>query len=300
MNLLVVGSVALDTVETPLDRREDVLGGSASFISVAASRFVPVSLVAVVGRDFPTAYRALLEGHGVDTAGLQVAEGRTFRWSGRYHTNMNERDTLSTELGVFESFQPVLPGSVQSTEALFLGNIHPALQLEVLDQMQGARFVGLDTMNYWIEGTPELLSQVLTRVDALLINEEEARSLSGHYSMLAAARAILAMGPKYLVIKRGEYGALLFWEGGVFSVPGLLLEQVLDPTGAGDSFAGGFMGHIARQGQTDPATLRQAMIQGTVMASFAVEGFSLDGLLQPDAAAIEARRQALLSLISLS
>ncbi|MBM4321530.1 MAG: sugar kinase [Deltaproteobacteria bacterium] len=299
MELLVVGSVALDTVETPLARREEVLGGSASYFSAAACRFAPVSLVAVVGQDFPASYRTLLAERGVDISGLQTAAGRTFRWSGRYHANMNQRDTLSTELGVFESFAPLLPERVRRSGALFLGNIHPALQLQVLDQVEGVRFVGLDTMNYWIAGTPELLAQVLARVDLLLINEEEARALTGRYSLLAAARTILGRGPRYLVVKRGEYGALLFWQDGVFCVPALLLEQVCDPTGAGDSFAGGFMGFLAQQEDLGPLGLRRAMIHGTVMASFAVEDFSLDGLLQPDAPAIAARGQALLALMQL-
>ncbi len=297
MELLVVGSVALDTVETACAQRTEVLGGSASFISTAARRFAPVRLVAVVGDDFPPAHRELLAAQGIDISGLQVVPGRTFRWSGRYHQNMNCRDTLSTELGVFESFRPELDAAARQSEVLFLGNIHPALQLQVLAEAQGVRFAGLDTMNYWIEGTPELLAQVLARVDVALVNEEEARSLAGVCPLAEAAAKIRQLGPRYLVIKRGEYGALLFWEEGVLAVPALLLPDVQDPTGAGDSFAGGFMGYLAREGDFSPASLRRAMIHGTVLASCAVEDFSLGGLLRPTAAQLEEREQQLLAML---
>jgi sugar/nucleoside kinase (ribokinase family) len=299
MELLVVGSVALDSVETPAERRDDLLGGSASYISVAASRFAPVSVVAVVGDDFPPTHQELLRSRSVDLSGLAVAPGRTFRWSGRYRENMNLRDTLSTELGVFEHFSPVLPARAATAEVLFLGNIHPALQQKVLDEVRGARFVGLDTMNLWIAQTRDALLAVLARVDLLLINEEEVRQLSGLHSLVAAAQCVRAMGPRYLVVTRGEYGALLFGPAGVFSVPALLLDQVKDPTGAGDSFAGGFMGYVAQQGSFEPAVLKKAMVVGTVMASFAVEDFSLDGLLRPDEAAISQRISELEQMIRL-
>lgn len=297
MELLVVGSIALDTVETPDDRREEVLGGSACYVAVAASRFARTGIIAVVGDDFPTRYTELLERSGVDTSGLGVQHGRTFRWSGRYHRNMNQRDTLSTELGVFEDFDPVFPARARSARALFLGNIDPALQLEVLEQAGSARLVGLDTMNYWIDGTPETLARVLRRVDILLINDEEARSLAGEHNLRAAARAIFEMGPRYLVIKRGEYGALLLGKDELFSVPALLLDEVHDPTGAGDSFAGGFMGYLAKVGELSPSGLRQAMLMGTVTASFAVQDFSLDGLLSLDQPAFDARYHELLRMV---
>ncbi len=296
MDLLVVGSVALDTVETPSDRREEILGGSACFISIAAGHFVSTGVVAVVGDDFPAEHRTLLEQRGVDTAGLQTTPGRTFRWSGRYLDNMKDRVSLSTELGVFEHFDPELPPAACEAPVLFLGNIHPCLQSKVLEQAKGARFVGLDTMNYWIEGTPEPLAEVLRHVDVLLINDEEARGLSGCESLNAAAARIRAMGPRWLVIKRGEFGALLFGEGELFAVPAMLLDVVRDPTGAGDSFAGGFMGYLARQETIDARALREAMIYGTVLASFSVEDFSLEGLTRADSAAIERRRAELLRM----
>lgn len=299
MDLLVVGSVALDTVETAEQRRADILGGSASFTSVAASRFASTGIVAVVGDDFPGEHVELLRGQGVDTTGLETTPGRTFRWSGRYHTDMNQRDTLSTELGVFEAFEPKLPAASRNAPVLFLGNIHPALQGRVLDQMSAEAFVGLDTMNFWIEGTPDALRAVLSRVDVLLINDEEARLLSGEGGLREAAAAIRAMGPRHLVIKRGEYGALLFGDDELFWVPALLLDSVTDPTGAGDSFAGGFMGYLAGQPRRDRQALREAMVHGTVVASFTVQGFSLEGLLAARPEVYERRRQELLSMTQL-
>ncbi len=299
MDLLVVGSVALDTVQTDAAHHEDILGGSASFTSVAASRFASTGIVAVVGDDFPTPHVDLLQRQGVDTGGLEVTPGRTFRWAGRYHTDMNQRDTLSTELGVFEAFEPKLPADTRSAPVLFLGNIHPALQGQVLDQMTGQPFVGLDTMNFWIEGTPDALKAVLPRVDVLLINDEEARLLSGCSGLREAAAAVRALGPRYLVIKRGEYGALLFGDDELFWVPALLLDEVVDPTGAGDSFAGGFMGYLASQPKRDKRTLREAMVHGTVVASFTVQGFSLEGLLAARPELYERRRQELLAMTQL-
>ncbi len=279
-SVVVVGSVAVDWVITPTAVREQSVGGSATFFSMAASYFCPVKLVGVVGKDFPSqAITDLREAH-VDTEGLEVvADGLTFRWKGRYHDNMNQRDTLDTQLNCFEQFDPKLPASYRNGEFLFLANIVPALQLQVLDQMATRpRLVGLDTMNLWIENTRDDLVKVLERVDVLTINEEEARQLTGEANLVRAARAIHQMGPASLVIKRGEYGALLFHDGDIFSAPALPLEEVVDPTGAGDSFAGGFMGYLARTGDPTGENLRSAMIYGSVMASYCVEGFSYDQL----------------------
>jgi sugar/nucleoside kinase (ribokinase family) len=279
-SVVVVGSVAVDHVITPKAERERSVGGSATFFSMAASYFGPVRLVGVVGHDFPEHALTDLRAAHVDTAGLQVvSDGLTFFWKGRYHDNMNQRDTLETRLNVFERFDPVLPPAWQDSEYLFLANIVPALQLKVLDQMaRRPRLVGLDTMNLWIEHAKDDLLEVLARVDVLLINEEEARQLTGEPNLVRAARRIHDYGPKSLVIKRGEYGALLFHDGDVFAAPALPLDEVIDPTGAGDCFAGGFMGYLARVGQTSGETLRSAMIYGSVMASYCVEGFSYDRL----------------------
>lgn len=279
-SVVVVGSVAVDWVITPKAERERSVGGSATYFSMASSYFGPVRLVGVVGRDFPEQTLTDLRGAHVDTEGLEVvADGLTFHWKGRYHDNMNERDTLDTQLNVFEHFDPKLPPSYRSSEYLFLANIQPALQLRVLDQMeQRPRLVGLDTMNLWIEHAKDELMQVLARVDVHTINEEEARQLTGEPNLVRAARRIHDIGPKSLVIKRGEYGALLFHDGEIFSAPALPLEEVIDPTGAGDCFAGGFIGYLARVGRTSGESLRSAMIYGSVMASYCVEGFSYDRL----------------------
>ncbi len=278
MSLLVVGSVAFDSVATPHGVRDDVLGGSASFFSVAASHFVGVRLVAVVGEDFPDEHVAMLREHGVDLAGLERAEGRTFRWAGRYHDDMNQRDTLSTDLGVFEGFDPKLPDGWDDTPFVFLGNIHPALQAKVLDQVKAPRLVACDTMNLWINTTPDELKRVIERVDVLAINDDEVQMVAQENNLVKAARKVRAMGPRWLIVKRGEYGALLFAEGRIFAVPAFPLEEVRDPTGAGDTFAGGFMGALAAAPRIDDATVRRSMVMGSVMASFCVEDFSLDRL----------------------
>ncbi|MEM9457361.1 MAG: PfkB family carbohydrate kinase [Myxococcota bacterium] len=278
--VVVVGSVAVDWVITPKAERRTSVGGSATFFSMASSYFGPVRLVGIVGKDFPQQSIEDLRQAHVDTEGLEiVSDGLTFHWKGRYHDNMNERDTLDTQLNVFERFDPVLPESYRQSEYLFLANIVPALQAKVLDQMaQRPRLVGLDTMNLWIDQTRDDLVKVLARVDVLTINEEEARQLTDEPNLVRAAAKIHQMGPKSLVIKRGEYGALLFHDGDIFSAPALPLSEVVDPTGAGDCFAGGFMGYLARVGQTTGQTLRSAMIYGSVMASYCVEGFSYDRL----------------------
>jgi sugar/nucleoside kinase (ribokinase family) len=296
-SLLVVGSVGLDTVETRADRRPEILGGAASYFSVAASFLAPVRLTAVVGTDFPAAHTALLEKHGVDLAGLERAPGETFRWSGRYSPDFATRTTLDTQLNVFQSFRPKLPAGWRDSQFVFLANIDPELQLDVLDQVSKPRFVACDTMNFWIEGKRAALERLLRRVDMLLLNDEEARQLSGLSSLPAAARAIRAMGPRAVVVKRGDAGALLFHEGGVFAAPAFPIETVVDPTGAGDSFAGGFMGWLARTGGTTPMDIRTAMILGSVLASYCVEDFSLDRFRTLDLGGIRERFAAFVDLV---
>lgn len=292
-SVLVVGSVAVDWVITPTAEREQSVGGSATFFSMAASYFGSVRLVGVVGKDFPDKATADLVARGVDTSGLEVvSDGLTFRWKGRYHDNMNERDTLDTQLNVFEAFDPKLPDAYRSSELLFLANIQPDLQLRVLDQMNGPKLVGLDTMNLWIGTARNKLLEVLERVDVLMINEEEARQLTEEPNLVKAARMINKLGPKSIVIKRGEYGALLFHEDQIFAAPALPLAEVIDPTGAGDSFAGGFMGYLGRVGDFTGEHLRAAMIYGSVMASYCVEGFSYDQIAALDHAKIDARYEA--------
>jgi sugar/nucleoside kinase (ribokinase family) len=298
--LLVVGSVGLDTVETRVGKRAEVLGGAASYFSVAASFLAPVRLTAVVGTDFPDAHTKLLEGHKVDLAGLERVPGKTFRWSGVYAPDFSTRTTLDTQLNVFQDFQPKLPADWKGSPYVFLANIDPVLQLQVLEQASGPKlpkFVACDTMNFWISGKrPELL-KLLERVDMLLLNDEEARQLSGEANLPAAARAIRKLGPRAVVIKRGDAGALLFHEGGVFAAPAFPIEDVVDPTGAGDSFGGGFMGWLAREGDTSPATIRTAMIMGSVVASFCVEDFSLDRFKRLDLSQIRERFQAFADLV---
>ncbi|MBX7083750.1 MAG: sugar kinase [Nannocystaceae bacterium] len=291
--LLVVGSVAIDWIITPRAERPEAVGGSATFFSVAASQLAPVRLVGVVGHDFPQATIADLRARGVDMDGLEIVpDGLTFRWKGRYHDNMNARDTLETQLNVFANFDPKLPASYRDSEYLFLANIQPDLQLQVLEQVARPRLVGLDTMNLWIDIAKPSLLKVLGRVDALLINEEEAMQLTGEHNLVKAARGIQRIGPKSVVVKRGEYGALLFHGEDVFSAPALPLEEVVDPTGAGDVFAGGFMGWIARCDSPHGDDLRTAMIYGSTLASFCVQGFSYDGLAELDASRIRARFDA--------
>lgn len=300
--LLVVGSVALDSVETSRGSRKEVLGGAASYFSAAASFFAPVRLVGVVGKDFPQAHENLLSGFGVDLAGLEHAEGRTFRWAGRYSTDFNSRTTLDTQLNVFERFRPRLPASWSDSPFLFLANIDPVLQAEILEQVSKPRFVACDTMNFWIDRQRADLERVLKRVDMLLLNDEEARLLSRHDHLPSAARTIRALGPKAVVIKRGDAGALLFHEGGVheggvFAAPAFPIETVVDPTGAGDSFAGGFMGWLAHSGDVTPAGIRTALIIGSVLASFCCEDFSLDRYRTLDLSAIRERFAAFTNLI---
>ena len=277
-DLLVIGSVAYDTVETPKAKAEWVMGGSASFFSTAAARFCRPVVVAVVGEDYKDEHLARLEGAGVDLSGLQRVPGETFFWHGRYGKDFISRDTLTTKLGVFSDFDPVVPEALRRVPYLFLANIAPHLQLQVLDQIERPRFVGLDTMNLWIDTALDDLHRVLAKVDALFVNDEEAEQLTGHRSVLLAARALQAMGPKVVVIKRGEHGALTFAGEDIFFAPAYPLEDVHDPTGAGDTYAGGFMGFLASTDDASFENLRRASVIGTLMASFCVEGFSLDGL----------------------
>ena len=279
MSLLVVGSVALDSVETPFGRRDDALGGSATYFSCAASYFTDVHLVAVVGDDFPDDHVQVLRGMRVTTDGLETVPGKTFRWAGKYGLDLNERDTLSTELNVFEDFHPKLPTESTEVPYVFLANIHPTLQLEVLEQVVSPKFVALDTMNFWIEGAREELAAVLERSDAIMLNDSEARMLADDSNLVRAARKIEGMGPETVVIKKGEHGCLLFSGRDHFAAPAYPLEDVFDPTGAGDSFAGGFMGYVASCGSADVETMRKAVIYGSVIASFCVETFSVDRLV---------------------
>jgi sugar/nucleoside kinase (ribokinase family) len=290
--LVVVGSVALDSVEANGTLHDDVLGGSGAFFSVAASYFAPPKLVAVVGDDFPGEHLEFLAQRGIDLGGLEKRPGKTFRWKGRYSVDLSSRTTLDTQLNVFADFKPRLPEKWRDAEYLFLGNIHPALQLDVLEQVRKPRMVAMDTMNFWIEGEPQALAKVLERVDLLVINDEEARQLSREHNLPRAARGIRAMGPKTVIVKRGDSGALLFHEHGVFAAPAYPLEAVVDPTGAGDSFAGGFMGYLARVRDLGPQAVRRAMFYGSVMASFLVEDYSLDRLRNLSDGEIEGRYRA--------
>jgi sugar/nucleoside kinase (ribokinase family) len=296
MSVLVVGSVALDDIESPAGSVNGVLGGAASHFAVAASYFTAVGVVGVVGRDFPREHLDFLASRAVDISGIYTADGPTFRWGGRYLESLNQRETLFTELGVFEGFEPELSPSHRESPFVFLANIHPALQLGVLEQANGAKFSAMDTMNFWIEGTPEELARTLAGVDALVINDEEAVLLTGESNLVRAAAEIRVRGPRIVIVKRGEHGALLFDDEGIFAAPAFPLEEVQDPTGAGDSFAGGFMGAIARDGDLGPEALRRAVIYGSVMASFCVERFSLDRFRSLEAGEVDGRFQAFRSL----
>lgn len=289
MSILVVGSVALDSVKTPFGREEEILGGSATYFSIAASYFADTSVVAVVGEDFPPQHIASLQKLGIDTSGVETRPGKTFRWKGEYGFDLNTAKTLDTQLNVFADFAPTLRAGQRSREFLFLGNIDPDLQSNVLDQMEHPKVVACDTMNYWIVNKPDSLRRTLGRVDILLINDAETRQLAGEANLMRAARAILGWGPKTLVIKRGEYGALMVDNKSAFGAPAFPLEEVIDPTGAGDSFAGGFVGYLAATGSRDQAALRKAVVFGSVMASFNVSEFGPRRLATLTYAEIEAR-----------
>jgi sugar/nucleoside kinase (ribokinase family) len=298
-DLVVVGSVALDTVKTPFGHVNEALGGSATYFSYAASFFSPVHVVAAVGDDFPGEHLELLRARGVDLQSLEVMPGKkTFRWTGEYGFDLNERTTLDVQLNVFTEFKPALPASLRRTRFLFLANIDPELQLDVLRQTERPLLTALDTMNFWIEGKREALLRVLREVDVLVINDSEARMLAGEPNLIKAARAIVALGPRVVVIKRGEYGAVLVSAGEFFFTPAYPLESVFDPTGAGDTFAGGFMGYLAQRGVTDAASVRRAMVFGSVMASFVVEEFSLDRLRRLSSDEIQERYAAFQAMVT--
>lgn len=282
MSLVVVGTVAFDAIETPFGKTDKILGGAGTFIGLAAGKLgVDARIVSVVGGDFPEEYLKLLNDNGVNTEGIKVIpEGKTFFWAGRYHNDMNTRDTLATELNVLADFNPVLPQSYMDCKFLMLGNLTPQIQKSVIEQLPARpRLIVMDTMNFWMNTAMDDLIEVIGMVDVLTINDEEARQLSGEYSLIRAARKIIAMGPKYLVIKKGEHGAMLFNENSVFFAPALPLEEVFDPTGAGDTFAGGFIGYLAKTGDVSFENMKRAIIYGSAMASFTVEKFGTEGLL---------------------
>ena len=279
-SVLVVGSVALDSVETPFGRVEDAVGGSGTFFSAAASHLTKVQLVGVVGSDYPLDRLQPLVERGVDLQGVEQAEGESFRWRGRYRHDLNSAETLETRLGVFSHFRPKIPEALRHAPFVFLANIDPRLQLDVLRQVQGPRLVACDTMNFWIESRRNELLELLGRVDIILLNDAEARQLTEESNLVKAARWILARGPKHVVIKKGEHGAYMFSGHSVFFAPAYPLEDVFDPTGAGDSFAGGFMGYLARVGRVDDQSMRRAVVYGSTLGSFAVERFSIERLLE--------------------
>ncbi len=298
MGLLVVGSLGLDTVATPFDKVENALGGSATYISLAASYFSgPVYLMGVVGEDFPKKYIDLLENHNIDLGGLQIVEGgKTFRWSGKYHYDLNVRDTLLTELNVFEEFNPMVPEKYKKSKFVCLGNIDPALQIKVLDQMDNPQFVVCDTMNYWIEGKKDDLMSLLPRSNVLIINDSEARLLAKEPNLIKASKVIRDMGPEILIIKKGEHGALLFTEDIIFSAPAYPLEMIYDPTGAGDSFAGGFIGYLHKTQDLGSENMKRAVIYGSAVASFCVEKFSTKGLEELEYLKVQDRYREFLNL----
>jgi sugar/nucleoside kinase (ribokinase family) len=301
MSLLVVGTVAFDEVETPKGKSGKILGGAGTYIGLAASHLInDIKIVSVIGGDFPQPYIDLFKKYKIDIEGIKIVpEGKTFFWSGKYHVNMNHRDTLATELNVLADFDPVIPQSYRNSKYLMLGNLTPAIQKKVIQQMEvRPELICMDTMNFWMDIALDDLLDVLTMIDVLTINDEEARQLSGEYSLVKAARKILTMGPRYLIVKKGEHGALLFYENEIFYAPAMPLEDVYDPTGAGDTFAGGFMGYIAQKGDTSYQTMKQALIYGSALASFTVEKFGTDKLLEISASDLKERLNQFVDLVS--
>ncbi len=280
--LVIVGTVAFDAIETPFGKTDKILGGAATYIGIAASQFnVDGAIVSIVGGDFPKEYLKMLEDNGMDISGLEVVEeGKTFFWSGKYHNDMNTRDTLITDLNVLADFQPHVPERYKNAEVVMLGNLHPLVQLSVIEQMDSPKLIVLDTMNFWMNSALEDLMKVIAKVDVVTINDEEARQLSGEYSLVKAAQKIMRMGPKNVVIKKGEHGALLFGDDDVFFAPAMPLREVFDPTGAGDTFAGGFTGYLAKTGDYSFDNMKNAVINGSALASFCVEKFGPDRLLE--------------------
>ncbi|MEL6926180.1 MAG: PfkB family carbohydrate kinase [Bacteroidota bacterium] len=300
MSLVTVGTVAFDTIETPFGKAERVVGGACTYISLAASYFTKdINLVAVVGDDFPEAELKYMRRRGINLEGLQIKEGqKSFFWAGRYHDNMNKRDTLVTDLNVLADFDPILPESYKTSKYVMLGNLQPEVQMKVIKQMKKKpKLIVLDTMNFWMDVAMKPLKKVLKKIDVLTINDEEARQLSGEYSLVKAAKAIHKMGPRFLVIKKGEHGALLFKEGNLFFAPALPLTQVKDPTGAGDTFAGGFVGYLAKTDSLSFENMKRAVIYGSAMASFCVEEFSIDRLKGLKASEIKSRMKQFVKLM---
>jgi sugar/nucleoside kinase (ribokinase family) len=297
-HILVVGSLAYDDVQTPYDSRREVLGGAASYFSLAACLYAPVRLMGVVGDDFRQSDLERLRAKGIDLAGVEHAQGRSFRWLGKYDHDLATAETINTDLGVFGDWEPTVPPAFVDSEFVFLANILPQIQGRMLDQVRAPRAVALDTMNYWIERRRDELASVMTRVDIVTVNEAEARQFCGTHNVLKAAREILALGPRAVVIKRAEYGALLLTADRIFWTPAYPLEEVRDPTGAGDAFAGGLLGHLARAGELDDRTLCRAVLHGTVCASFAVEAFSVDGIERADLPGVDRRVRELEALVS--
>ncbi len=301
MKLVVVGTVAFDAIETPFGKTDKILGGAATYIGLAASNLgVKASLVSVVGGDFSHSYFELFQQKNIKTDGIEIIkEGKTFFWSGKYHNDLNSRDTLVTELNVLENFQPKIPQDDLDAEVVLLGNLHPAVQLEVLRQFPNRpKMVILDTMNFWMDHTWDLLLEIIAKTDVISINDEEARQLSGEYSLVKAARKIQEMGPKYVIIKKGEHGALLFGEGKIFAIPALILEDVFDPTGAGDSFAGGFASHLCATNDFSFENMKSAIIVGSSMASFTVEKFGTESLMEVTKAKLSNRIEEFKKLTS--
>jgi len=289
MSILCVGSVALDSIETPFGQADRVVGGSAVYFTAAATLFSPVQVVGVVGEDYPLEKLDFLRGRGADLSGIEQRKGESFFWAGRYHFDLNTRDTLETKLGVFADFEPKIPDAFRGARFVFLGNIDPALQHDVLDQVESPEVVACDTMNYWIDSSRPALLDLLGRVRILIVNDEEVRQLAGEPNLLKAARWVQKKGPEIVIVKKGEHGAILFADDWLFFVPGFPLEVVFDPTGAGDSFAGGFVGYLASVGSLEPSDLRRAMVYGSVMGSYAVEKFSVDRLVDLPFADVDTR-----------
>ncbi len=298
MTVLVVGSVALDSVETPFGKADDVLGGSATFFSAAASLLTPVQLVGVVGSDYPVEKLKPLEDRGVDLAGLEHADGPSFRWRGRYRHDLNSAETLETQLGVFSRFSPKIPEQFRNAPFVFLGNIDPRLQLDVLQQVEKPKLVACDTMNFWIQSRRTDLLALLEHVDLVTLNDGEARQLTEKVNLVQAAKWIMDIGPKTVIIKKGEHGAFMFTGNSIFFAPAFPLENVFDPTGAGDSFAGGFIGYLARTGDLSEANMRRAVMYGSAMGSFAVEKFSTERLMTLTRSEIDARIRELKQLVA--
>jgi sugar/nucleoside kinase (ribokinase family) len=300
MSLLVIGTVAFDAIETPFGKTDKIIGGAATYVSLSASYFTDnIHLVSVVGDDFPTSAIEMLNQHGVSTEGLEIKKGgKTFFWSGRYHTDMNSRDTLDTQLNVLLDFNPVVPQACKKPEILMLGNLMPTLQRQVIEQLDAKpRLIVMDTMNYWMENMMDELRKTIALTDVLTINDEEARLLTGEYSLVKASQKILAMGPKYLIIKKGEHGALLFHKKQVFFAPALPLEEVFDPTGAGDTFAGGFVGYLAKTRDISFSNMKRGIIFGSAMASLCVEKFGTENLLNLNQASVDSRIQEFIDLV---